>query len=108
LTSRRFNKRIEVYENAAVSDNFGGSTVSETLVATVWADLKTMDKGAVTDIGYTDALLGVNCLVRKPDTFDYKTENMFIRYGGNDYTIVSYTEDINFKHRYIRFMAITK
>jgi len=108
LTSRRFDKRIQVYTLAAVTDNFGGSTVAETLVATVWADLRTMDKSAITDFGYTDATLGVNVTVRKPDTFDYKTENMFIRYGGNDYTIVSYTEDIDFKHRYIRFMAITK
>lgn len=108
MSSRRFNKRIEVYENAAVTDGFGGNTVNETLVATVWAELKTMDKGAVTDMGYTDALLGVNCLVRKPDTFDYKTENMFIKYGGDKYTIVSYTENIDFGNNYIRFTAIKK
>ena len=36
MRSRGFNKRIDIYETTTVSDGFGGSTVSDTLVTSSW------------------------------------------------------------------------
>ena len=106
--SRRFTKRISVHSYTAVSDGAGGNTTSESLTATVWAELKTMSTKQLIDIGYTDATLAVKVTVRKPNTFDYKTPNMAIKYNSVAYTIVSATVNPDYNNRYITFTAVKK
>lgn len=106
--SRRFSKQISVYSYTAVADGAGGSTTSETLVATVRADIKTLNTKQLIDLGYTDATLAVKVTVRKPNDFNYATPNMAIKYNNIDYTIVTATVNPDFNNRYITFTAIKK
>ena len=108
MSSRRFNKRIEIFSYTATPDGAGGNTVTKTSVATVWAELKTMRTQAIVDLGYTNATLAIKVTVRKPDTFSYQTANMSFDYNNTEYTIVSATVTPDFHNRLVTFTAIQK
>lgn len=106
MRSRKFRKQIGVYKASAVADGYGGNTVSSELVANVWCDIKTLDRGDMTDYGLDTATLGIEVTARKPDIFDYSPENIFIKYNGEDYNIAGYTENVNFDNSIIKFVAV--
>ena len=107
MSARRFRKRIEIWQIKDVADGFGGFTVSEELITTTWADLKTIDaRKNTTDFGINNSQLAVMCTVRKRNDFYYNTINQFIKYAGDKYTILSFPEDKNFDHSFITFIAV--
>lgn len=107
MSARRFRKRIEVWQTLEVADGYGGFTVSEQLITTTWADLKTIDsKKQNTDFGVNTNQLAVMCTVRKRNDFYYNTLNQFIKYAGNKYTIISFPENKNFDNSFITFIAV--
>jgi len=88
LKAREFNKRIGFWQTVAVSDGYGGSTVSEALVATSWAKVTTPKSSQrLTELGITDPINTLVINVRKRNDIDYNAVNQYIKYRSVKYII---------------------
>ena len=107
---RGFNKRIEIWSTANVSDGFGGSKVTSTLLSNSWANIKTYQAGKgnnLTDFGIVDANNSILITVRKRNDLVYNVETMYVKYRGVSYTISTAPTNINFNDSYITFIGST-
>ena len=107
MRSRRFRKRIEIYETTAVSDGVGGNTVTSALLGTSWADLRSVNKKTdLSQFGINNTQLAIEVTVRKRNDLAYNSINQFIVYGGENYNIVSFPTNTNFDNSLITFIAV--
>ena len=106
MSSRRFNKRIEVWQTTSADDGYGGNTLTDSIITTTWAEIKTQDGQSVTDLGldYTKGVLLIT--VRKRDDLDYNSTAIYIKYKDVKYTITTFPIDENFIGSYISFIAV--
>ena len=107
MRSRRFRKVIQVWQNTAVSDSYGGSTITPTKISDTWADIRTVNKKVdLSDYGLNNSQLAVEVTVRKRSDFSYNSSNQFIIYNGQEYTIVGFPTNTNFDNSTITFLAV--
>jgi head-tail adaptor len=107
LRSRRFKKRIEIFELTDVSDGFGGNTVSEAKIGESWANIRTLgNRTDLTDFGINNTDLAVEIETRKRSDLTYNSINQLIKYKGDTYSIVSFPTDQDFKGSIIKFIAV--
>lgn len=90
--ARRYSKRIDVYSYIANADGFGGNTTSDTLEGTVWAEIRTISIDKLTEFGLDQTQKNIRVFVRKNADIDFHDSNLFIKYGGVDYTVNQVTE----------------
>jgi len=106
LRARGFNKRIDIYQTTKVSDSFGGYTNDASLLASVWANISTINvsKGSsnITAFGVIDVNNSVIVTIRKR-AIDIET--MYIMYRGFKYTISSSPVNPNFEDSILQFIA---
>ena len=108
MRSRGFNKRIEIWQTAAVADGFGGRQVTSALLSSSWAKIKTLDlnKSTLTsEFGVLDSSNSIEITMRKRNDLDYNTQTMFIMYRSEKYIIKSFPININFEDSYIRIIC---
>lgn len=109
MSSRKFNKQIEVYEfGTPVSDGFGGFTATDTLSGTSWAMIRTFQTGKYRnseDFGVINPELSIEVTVRYNPDLDYNPDKYYIKYDGVSYNIASKPTDIDFKHKEVVFIA---
>ena len=106
MSSRRFNKRIEIHETSVVDDGYGGNTTTTALVSTVWAYLRSAKSINLDDFGLNATQLVIKVTVRKNPNIDIDSNKHFIKYQGDDYTIITYPTDDDFDHKTITFLAV--
>lgn len=107
MRSRRFRKRIEVYEYSTVADGYGGNTISESLLATLWADIRSVNKKTdLSQYGISGKALVLDVTIRKQTTFNLSSVSHFIKYNSEAYTIASFPTNDNFDNRLINFFAV--
>ena len=106
MGARRFNKRIKVYQSVAVADGYGGNTVTDTLILTTWAEIKTQGSQKISDLGldYTKGTILVT--TRKREDIAFNSSKMYITYRGEKYTISTFPINENFVDAYISFTAV--
>lgn len=105
MKARQYTKRIGFYQTVAVADGYGGSTVSETLVATSWAKIETAKSSQrLTELGITDPLNTLIITTRFRNDIDYNAINQFIKYRGVNY-IMKGTVNENFEDVDVQFIA---
>lgn len=106
MNSRQLNKRVEVFSAAGVSDGYGGSTVTETLVATSWAKIDTLKPGfASLNYGLQEGSRSVEITMRKRDDLEIKAGVHSLRYRGKVYTIAHGPIEEGFRNRFITLVA---
>ena len=99
-----FNKQIDVYSVAPVSDGFGGFTVESTLLDTRWAKLEPLTAGnAIQEYGLQDASRTVRITMRKNDLI--LSPDYFIIYRSKTYKIVSGPIEIDFENKFIEVVC---
>ena len=99
-----FNKQIDVYSVAPVSDGFGGFTVESTLLDTRWAKLEPLTAGnAIQEYGLQDPSRTVRITMRKNDLI--LSPDYFIIYRSKTYKIVSGPIEIDFENRFIEVVC---
>ena len=108
MRSRAFNKRVEIWGLTAVSDGFGGNTLTETLLATSWAKIETTnpnrgDLGG--DGGILDATSSIIITMRKREDLTIDVQTQFIKYAGVKYVINSNAIDLDFKDSFIKVVC---
>ena len=106
MKSRNYTKRIEFYQTAAVADGYGGNTVSETLVATSWANIRTpKDSQRLIDLGVTDPTDVIIITTRHRNDIDYNAINQFIKYRSVDYVVKNAPTNMGFMDVEVEIIA---
>ena len=107
MRSRKLSKRIEIWETTNVADGFGGSTVSEGLIASSWAEIITLnDINRSTDIGITSATNTIKVRLRKRNDITYNSINQFLKYRGFRYIIKNQPFNVGFRDDIIEIVAV--
>ena len=103
MRARKYNKKIEVWQTAPLSDGFGGSTISETLLTSSWCSINTLDRiSRSTDFGITDTNDTIVVQLRKRNDLIYNSKNLYFKYRGYKYLIQSEPINIGFEDREIQ------
>ena len=105
MRSRRYTKRIEIYETTNVADGYGGNTVSEALLGESWCELKTIkNPKRFVDLGINDILNTIVINVKHRNDLTYNGVNQYLKYNGNKYIIKGIT-NLNLKDNDIEIIA---
>ena len=109
MRSRKFTKRVEVWENINVSDGFGGNTVSEVLRASSWANVQTTGVNSKfarnTNLGLTEGVLSIIIHTRKRKDLVYNISTQFIKYRNEKYIIQNDPINVDFQDSIIEIVA---
>jgi hypothetical protein len=114
VRSRRFNKRVEIWQVAALVDGYGGNTTSEeTLLTATWADIKTLGvtsrfSNGQSSPGVNEPNAGVVFFLRKRKDLSYNSLNQFIKYNGVKYIISNRPTNINFDNSIIEIIGVAE
>tara|TARA_R110002072_G_scaffold5165_2_gene34339 strand:- start:2199 stop:2603 length:405 start_codon:yes stop_codon:yes gene_type:complete len=107
MRSRKLSKRIEIWQTSNVSDGFGGNTVAETLIASSWAEIITLNNtNRSTDIGITSATNTIKVRLRKRNDITYNSVNQYLKYRGFKYIIQNQPFNVGFKDEVIEILAV--
>ena len=107
MRSRKLSKRIEIWQTSNVSDGFGGNTVAETLIASSWAEIITLnDVNRSTDIGITSATNSIKVRLRKRKDITYNSINQYLKYRGFKYIIQNQPFNVGFRDDVIEILAV--
>ena len=92
MRSRGFTKRISIYETTLVPDGFGGNTVTDALLVTTWANIKTFSINSknITDLGVIDLNNSIIIKTRKRSDLTYNIQTQYIIYRNEKYTCFMY------------------
>lgn len=106
MKSRAYTKQVKFYQTEAVADGYGGSTVSETLIATSWANIITpKNYDRLTALGITDPTNTIILKLRYRSDIDYNAVNQHILYRGLKYIIKNAPTNIDFMDVDIEIVA---
>ena len=87
MEARKYTKRIEVYKCTAVPDGFGGNLETETLVYTMWANVKTKNAYVNNENGQTDNFVLTIFTVRNRVDLHINPKENFIYYNNLIYNV---------------------
>lgn len=103
--ARKYNKKIELWQTTDVFDGYSGYATTSTLIDNVWCEISTNNSTyRDTDFGKTETTNKIVVKLRKRNDIDYVSKNLFFKYRGNIYTIVSEPININFEDREIQIV----
>ena len=107
MRSRKLSKRIEIWQTSNVSDGFGGNTVAETLIASSWAEIITLNNtNRSTDIGITSATNTIKVRLRKRNDITYNSVNQYLKYRGFKYIIQNQPFNVGFRDDVVEILAV--
>ena len=107
MRARALKKRIGIYQITDADDGYGGKTVTNALLLTTWASIKTL-KGlqAYVDLGLDYTKLNVQVTVRKQNYLDYNSTTLFFKYRGDNYTIKTFPVNTDFNDAFVTFIGV--
>ncbi len=89
MLSRKYTKAIGIWETTNVPDGFGGSTVTNALVYSVWANVETKRAYIRNEEGQNDNFVQTVFTIRNRYDIDFNEKTNFIKYNGLTYNIDS-------------------
>ena len=103
--ARKYNKKIELWQTSDVFDGYSGNAPVSALIAQVWCEIKTNNSTyRDTDFGKTETSNRLVVKLRKRNDINYVSKNLFFKYRGHTYTIVSEPINVNFEDREIQII----
>lgn len=115
MRARKYNKRVEFYQNIEQKDDFAGATFPVTqFIGKSWAQIKTVENnsrlaGLVSSVGLgeisPEKVLVIR--VRKRKDLPYNPINQFFKYAGRDYVIQNVNE-VDFNNEDIEIIGIAE
>lgn len=112
MGSRRFNKRIEIWQISSVSDGFSGNdAANDILITSSWAHIKTMGVNSKyanrnTSLGTTSTTNGIVIQLRKRNDITYNSINQYIKYNSVKYVIQNEPLEVDFEKNIIEIVAV--
>lgn len=82
---RKYLKRIEVWQNQATDDTFGGNLVTEVKLSDSWCNIKSVPVNKYVDFGLDTADQSIMMETRWRNDLDYMQEGVFFKYMGKDW-----------------------
>ena len=89
MIARKYNSPIGIWQSVEVSDNYGGSTVEDSLVYSVWANVKTKRASILQENGQRDNISQTIFTIRNRYDVNFSVKDNFIKYNGLTYNIDS-------------------
>ena len=89
MIARKYTKAIGIWKTTTVSDGYGGSTVTDALVYSVWANVETKKAYRQNENGQNDNFVQTVFTIRNRYDIDLSTKDNFIKYNGLIYNIDS-------------------
>lgn len=111
MRARQLTKRIEIWELTSVFDGVSGYNLTDTLIASSWASVKTFQAGKysnLSDFGIVDGQNAVQFTLRKRNDLIYNLNTMYIKYRGVKYTISTSPTNIDFNDKQIVFIGVAE
>ena len=106
--ARKYTKKIQLWGSVAVSDGFGGNTVSDSQITDLWANLTTLNamKYQNTDFGDINLANSVEVKIRYNPNLSIDYKNNFIVYLGDKYFFSENTVVTDFRKNTVTFVMI--
>jgi len=110
MRSRKFRKRVEIWQTLIVADGFGGNTVSDTLLTRTWADISTLGiaskfSSRANSFGLNEHNSGILITMRKRNDLVFNSLNQYIVYNGVKYIISNNPTNSDFNNNIIEIVA---
>jgi len=86
LLARNYNTKIHIYTETPVPDGFGGFTITETSIKSVWSKVKSSNGTKFQDFGITDFKNPVIFSIRGKNKIQFDEKN-FVKYNGKRFAI---------------------
>ncbi len=107
MSSRKYNRRIEVYEfGTPTDDGFGGSISTDSLVSKSWALIESYNVnrfGGLEAFGVLNPDRTYLVTVRKRLDLEYNPNKHYVKYRNKTYTILSTPINKDFNDKEISF-----
>ena len=107
MRGREFNKRIEIWQSVMVADGYGGNIPQDTFIGKSWAKLTTINGNTARNldsVGVAETSQSIRVVCRKREDLPYNSVNLYVKYGGDKYSIISTPIDVDFNHSLIEFI----
>ena len=108
MISKKYSKRVQIWQTSATSDTYGGNTVNDaldTILGTSWAYVRTIRPEKLTDLGITDGTYAIEVKLRYRYDLDYEQEGIYFKYASNNY-IFNTVLPIDFENAEVTVIAI--
>lgn len=111
MISRKYTKRLELWQTIEVADPISGYTTANEFVTKVWANVKTVANSSKyvsrsTDLGITDPSNAIIITLRYRKDIQYNAINQFFVYRGVKYIIQNAPVSINLQGSDVEIYAI--
>ena len=87
MIARKYTKAISIWQSVEVSDGYGGSTVEDSLVYSVWANVTTKRATLQNENGQNDNIVQTTFTIRNRYDIQFSVKDNFIKYAGLTYNI---------------------
>lgn len=105
--SRKYNKRVEVWQTVPTKDEFNDYTDVDTKITTIWARLETLKNFTrETDNGIIDSFKSIWIYTRHRKDFKYNSLNMYFKYQGLKYIIQNDPINEGFYDTEVKILAV--
>jgi len=107
MRGREFNKRIEIWQSVMIADGYGGHIPQDTFIGKSWAKLTTINGNSsrsLDSVGMSETSQSIRVVCRKREDLPYNSVNLYVKYGGDKYSIISTPIDVDFNHSLIEFI----
>ena len=85
MIARKYNSPIGIWQSVEVSDNYGGSTVEDSLVYSVWANVKTKRASILQENGQRDNISQIIFTIRNRYDVNFSVKDNFIKLGSGNF-----------------------
>ena len=89
MIARKYTKAIGIWKTTTVSDGYGGNTVTDALVYSVWVNVSTKRSYRQNENGQNDNFVQTVFTIRNRYDIDLSIKDNFIKYNGLIYNIDS-------------------
>lgn len=89
MIARKYTKAISIWKTTNVPDGYGGSTVTDALVYSVWANIDTKRAYRQNENGQNDNFVQTVFTIRNRYDIDLSVKDNFIKYNGLIYNVDS-------------------
>lgn len=87
MLARHYNRKIEIWKNESVSDGYGGHTMQQSKVSSIWTNIQTSAGNRFESFGISDFKQPTVFRVRGHKNLINYDENTFVRFGLKEYVI---------------------
>ena len=96
MIARKYTKAISIWQTTTVPDGYGGNTVTDALVYSVWANVGTKRAYRQNENGQNDNFVQTVFTIRNRYDIEISVKDNFIKYNGLIYNIDSVlNKDLN-------------